>query len=342
MEVIKYLSFRALVFLALLVSLSNCKSDSKDQQGDKKEILTGDTDLDFFTAKIQENGLDPELRYQRASVLYDRGKYSEAIEDLRVAITIDSLEPRYYHLLSDVFLDDNNSNKALQTLKVASQLFPERIPTLLKLSEMHYIIKQYQESMGVLNNIVRLDPRNAEAYFMLGLNFRSLGESMRAKNALQTATEFDAKLIDAWLVLAEMLVDEGNPKAEEYLKTALLIDPENINTLHSMAYFKQNHDQVDEALELYRKINEIDRNYADAYLNAGILRLERNELDLALEQFNILVGLEPTNPVAHYYKGYTHYLSGQTDIAKLSIQNAINLNSDYTKAKEFLEEIKRN
>jgi tetratricopeptide (TPR) repeat protein len=339
MEVIRYLSFRIMFFLFLICLVISCKTDSKCEETYKNEVFSGDTDLDFFTAKIQENGLDPELRFKRASVLYDRGKYSEAIEDLRVAITIDSLEPRYYHLLSDVFLDDNNSNKAVQTLKVASQLFPERIPTLLKLSEMHYIIKQYQESIGVLNNIVRLDPRNAEAYFMLGLNFRSLGESMRAKNALQTATEFDAKLIDAWLVLAEMLVDEGNPGAEEYLKTALLIDPKNINTLHSMAYFKQNHDQVDEALELYREINEIDKNYADAYLNAGILRLERNEIDQALEQFNIFVGLEPTNAMAHYYKGYTNYLLGEKDIAKLSIQNAIKLKSDYTKAKEVLQKI---
>ena len=328
--------------LVFVLSFTACKSESNQENIEDQVALTGDTEVDFYTSKIQSDGLDPELRYMRASVLYERNKYSEAIEDLRVAITIDSLEPKYYHLLSDVFLDNNNSNKAVQTLKVASQLFPERIPTLLKLSEMHYIIKQYQESMGVLNNIVRIDPQNAEAYFMLGLNFRSMGEAMRAKNALQTATEFDSKLIDAWLVLAEMLEDEGNPKAEEYLKTALSIDPQNINTIHSMAYFKQNHNQIDEALELYREINKLDRNYSGAYLNAGILRLEREELDLALEQFNILVGLEPTNPVAHYYKGYTHHAMGQNEVAKVNLQNALNLNSDYKKAADLLAEISDN
>lgn len=333
-----------IIFSVLVVGFAfyGCKSEKDATSQTEEMALSGDTDIDFFTSKILKDGLDAELRYARASLLYERGKYSEAIEDLRVAITVDSLQPKYYHLLSDVFLDDNNSNKAVQTLKIASQLFPERIPTLLKLSEMHYIIKQYQESIGVLNSITRFDPQNAEAYFMLGLNFRSMGEMMRAKNALQTATEFDANLIDAWLVLADMLEQEGNPKAEAYLNTALAIDPQNINTIHSLAYFKQNQDEIDEALDLYRQINEIDKSYPGAYLNAGILRLERNELDLALEQFNILVGLQPTNPKAHYYKAYTHSAMGQRQLAILSAENAINLNPDYDKAKALIDQLKEN
>jgi Tfp pilus assembly protein PilF len=206
---------------------------------------------------------------------------------------------------------------------------------------MHYIVKQHQESISALNTITRFDPQNAEAYFMLGLNFRSMGDKKRALNALQTATEFDSKLIDAWLVLSEILESDGNPKAEQYLKTALAIEPNNINTLHSMAYFYQNHDNVEKALELYKHINRIQIDYGDAYLNAGILYLEQSNFSLASEQFGILVAQQPLNPVAHFYNGYTFNQIGNIEAAKSSLENAISLNEDYAKAIELLAELNK-
>lgn len=328
----------SLLLCLLTLAMFACKDGEKDPAVEFK--ATGDTELDYLSKQISENSLDPQLRFQRAQVLYERNKLDESIEDLRVAILMDSMQVDYYHLLADAFMDNNVSSKSLQTMKVAAKLFPKRIPTLLKLCETHYILEQHNESIGVINEIIRLDPQNAEAYFMLGLNFRSLGDEKRAINALQTATEFDAKLIDAWIVLSEILEKNNSTKAREYLETAVRINPDNVFALHSYAYFLQNHNEVQRAKALYRKINGIDRNYYEAYLNHGILQLEDDSLAAAYEQFNILTGVDPLNPIGYFYKGYTLYAQGQPKAAVIELENAVSLDPNYQKAQDLLQEIK--
>lgn len=341
----EYFSAGILLICITTVLFSSCKSDQtpkpkSEAQTSAAIIETGDAEIDFLTKALSNNSLDDELRFKRAEKLYDKGLYNEAIADLKVAITVDSMQPQYYHLLSDVFLDDNNSSKAIQTMKVAANLFPERIPTLLKLSETHYLLKQYQESMSALNNISRFDNQNAEAYFMIGLNFREMGDIKRAMAALQSATEFDSKLTDAWLVLGDLLREQNNPRALQYYTNAVSIDPENINALHSLAYFKQDNEDVEGALDLYKSINKIDRYYIPAYLNAGILHLERSEYTEAMEQFDIIVKQQPQNPKGHYFKAEVLFALGDKEGAKVSVNNALSLDPDYQKANELINKLK--
>lgn len=339
MRVLTY-KITCIVLFALSISIG-CKPDTKkDSKTTAATQSTGIAELDLISTEISKNGLDPQLRFKRAQILYTNDMFDQAIEDMRVAITVDSLVPEYYHFLSDIFMDSNNSSKSLQTMEVAFNLFPERIPTLLKLAETHYIIEQYDRSIGVLNSVLRFDPQNAEAFFMLGLNFRNKGDEARALSALQTATEFDSKLTDAWLILGDILEKKGNDKAITYFETATKIDPNNVNALHSLAYYKQNHNDIEGALEVYRQINLVDKSYSDAYLNAGILYLELGQQKNALEQFEIMVSQSPLNPVAHFYKGNTLAMMGDNKNARLSIQNALNLNPDYEKAKILMSQLK--
>ena len=327
-----------IIVILAICSVWSCKEDGSTKKS-AETVFSGDTDLDFVNKQLDQNNLDAGLRYVRAQLLFDRKQYDAAIEDLRVAIMIDSMKPEYYHLLSDAFMDNALSSKSLQTMKVAANLFPERIPTLLKLSETHYIIKQYEESLGILNEVTRLDPQNAEAYLMIGLNFRAIGDDKKAVNALQTATEFDSKLIDAWVILSEIFEKKDLEKAIQYLRTALRISPEDVFAKHSLAYLLQNNNKINEAIELYREITITDKNYTDANLNLGILYLEQDSLIQAKEQFNILVNQTPLDPRSHYYLGLTKYMMDNYEGAKIDVQNALNLNPDYEKAQVLLSKI---
>ena len=58
-------------------------------------------------------------------------------------------------------------------------LYPERIQSLLKTAEIHYILEDYDSSILAINEAVKVDPQNAECYFMLGVNFRALKDIPR-------------------------------------------------------------------------------------------------------------------------------------------------------------------
>ena len=93
---------------------------------------------------------------------------------------------------------------------------------------------------------------------------------------------------------------------------------------------------------MYRQINLIDKSYVDAYLNAGILLLEKKEYTAALEQFNLLVANNPLNPKGYFYRAYTNKLIGKIEAAKIDLQNALNLNPDYEEAQSLMRELSEN
>ena len=100
-----------------------------------------------------------------------------------------------------------------------------------------------------------------------------------------------------------------------------------------MAFFQQNHNDVPAALDLYRQINVLNPSYSPAFLNAGILYIEEDKLEQALEQFNILVGLEPTEHLGYFYRGLTYKLMGQKEQAITDFENSLKFKEDYEKAR---------
>lgn len=327
------------IALAFLIGISIC-SCKGDKTTDSLPNTTGDEFIDELNRQIAADDDNPDLLYQRSKAFLEREAFDRAIIDMEEAMKIDSLKPEYYHHLSNVFMDYYKSRRALQTMLVAKKLFPERIETLLKLSETQYILKMYDASISTINHIFFLKKENPEAFFMLGLNLQAQGDLPRATLALKQAVDRDPELIDAWLLLGNIAERQNDPEAATYYDSAIRIAPNNLSTIHSKAYYLQNHGEEDEAINLYRNIVGKDREYVDAYLNMGILYLEKDSLDLAYEQFNIISKLQPTNPVAQYYKGVVNKLKGDFATARGNFKSTLALDPTFVRAKEALDEMK--
>ncbi len=324
-----------LAFLCILIIA--CKPEKNNDI-----IYSEDPEINELSKLLAKKTNDKDLLKQRAQIYARKQAFSSAITDLKHAINIDSTDADLYHFLSDCYMDSYKSRLALETMIDASKLFPNRIITLLKLAETQFILQQYDRSMMTINTLLSKDPQNAEAYFMLGLNFRDMGELASAKNAFQTATEFDSEIIDAWIILGNIYESENNPKALDYYKTATSVDPNSPQAWHSLAYYLQNHGDIDTALEYYKKINTIDKEYSDAYLNAGVLYLEKENLDKAFEQFNLLVSNSPTYYRGYIYRGLVHKLKGDFEAGDKDISSALNLTNQDEKIAQEVKEIEKN
>ncbi len=318
-----------------VIIFTACKTDTKTVAAS-----SGDPAIDQLTAQIASNQQDASLYFERAKLYYEKEIYDHAIADMKYAISIDSLNPEYHHLISDALLNYGHAREAESSLNEILRLFPERIPTLLKLAELKYILEEYEGSIMTINEIVRIDPQNAEAYFMLGMNFLALKDQTRAINSFQTAVELDSKLTDAWIFLGELYEEKRDPKALQYYESAILSNPASMQARHAKAYYLQNHNDIPGAIEMYRAIIIEDKSYADAYLNSGFLYLELDSLNRAYEQFNLLVGINPTNHLGFYYRGVVNEKQGKMEAALKDYSSAHNLNNQDIKVKEALERIK--
>lgn len=290
---------------------------------------------------ISKNPSDPNLYVERAQVYADNQAYAAAIDDLLKAIEINPDEPKYYHKLSDVYLDGYKSKKAIETLEKAHELFPRDIHTLLKMAEDYVILTDFESAMVAVDKIMNIDNQHPEGYFMMGMIYRNINEKERAINAFQSAVEIEPELYDAWILLGQLHQDLGNKVAIEYFNRAIELDSMNINGWHSKAFYLQNNDNISEALQIYRHINSIDRQFEDAYLNAGIIYYTIDSLEQAYEQFNILVNISPASYKGYYFRGLTNKYLGKIDLAREDFNVSLRINSQFEKARTALSNLNK-
>ena len=319
----------------------SCKEKNTDSINTNSAPSTGNIQIDELTKSIEKNQDNAELYFQRASAYQEVEAYDNAIDDMYTAMKLDSVQPKFYVQLADIFMGYYRSKQALTTLRLATEKFPDNLGILLRYAELCITLKQNQQGIQAIQKILERDNQNAQAYFLMGILMQSEGDLPRAKGAFKKVVEIDPEIIDAYLLLGELYEEEDPALAKQYLNNALTVAPDDINSLHSMAFFQQNHDEVDQALENYRKINVLDPNYSPAFLNAGILYLEREEYQKAFEQFNILVKLEPSDHKSYFYRGLVHKQLGNLDLAKADFENALAIKEDYQKAIDQLIELKR-
>jgi tetratricopeptide (TPR) repeat protein len=325
-------------FLSIIIVLSifvACKNQAKEEA-----LKTGNPTIDAISEKIANDAKNDSLYVQRASAFYKEGLYDEAIKDMAKAMALDSVNPYYHHILADMYLDNNNSRLALRTMERIVELYPERIPSLLKLSEFQLIVKQNQESIKTISRILQIDKQNADAFFMMGMNLKEMKETDRAIAAFKNAAAADADLIDAWVNLGILLDEKKDNKALEYLETALRIDSTSEEALHAKAMYFQNRNKLKEAISVYKKIPQFDPDNADAYYNIGLLYMDIDSVKQAKSNFNIALSVDPQYIMAYYYRGLTAEKLGDLQAAKADYEQTLRLSPNYTPAETALEKVK--
>lgn len=328
------------IILFFCVWLAACKNDSPTPPATQSEKTVDKSSMvELISEEIADAPDNAELYYKRAEVYYNRGEYEQAKTDLHHAIELDSVPYKYYHLLADSYLDNMESKEGLAVMNGVVMLNPKNIPSLLKLAEYQLIFKMYDNSILTLNEILRQDPQNAEAYFMLGLNFEEQGDRERAISSFQTAVEMNSELIDGWYKLAE-LHEESNPKkAVQYYDNAIIVNPDAPEPYHMKAFYLQNHDKLSEAIGLYKKIIVKNPDYLPAFLNSGILYMEMDSIPQAVNAFNVMTQIKPEDPVGYYFKAQAELLNNDQEAALEAVSVALRINPDYVEANELYKKI---
>lgn len=328
---------KAVLFLVAIGFLISCKETGS---ADDTLSVTGDPTIDALTEAIQASPKNVDLYFKRSEIYYSREAYEQAVKDLAMVMKLDSTNLKAHHLLADVYLDSYQSGLALQTMQRAAALYPDSINTKLKLSEFQLILKQYDSALQTLADIMKIRPGDPEALFMLGMVYRDQGKTELAIGAFQSAVERNPDMSEAWVILGDLMDRTHNPLAGQYFDNAIQVDPNNIAAWHAKAYYLQNNDRLDEALEIYKHIHTLDIKYQEAYLNSAILLMYQDSLDAAMKELTILKEIAPTNPAGWFYIGKVYQLKGQIESAKAAYEQALRFDENYDQAKDGLQELK--
>jgi tetratricopeptide (TPR) repeat protein len=328
------------VFLLLIVAFFACKNTTEKPTADFTK--TGNRSIDSLTDLIFKSPKSAELYFKRAQLFNENGAvggFDFAIKDMEYALTLDSTNVGYHHYLADVYLDSKQSRLAVATMERAAALAPDSVRTLLKLTEMYLITKQYPFAGTTVDKIIKRDPQNAEGYFMFGMIFKEMGDDAKAINSFQKSADLNADNKDAFIELGQLFTKRNSPLALRYFDNALLIDSLDLNAMMGKGFYLQSQKKTAEAIAIYRKAVEIDPHYVNALFNLGILYLEQNDLDKAYQHFDLITKQSATFYRAYYYRGFIEEKRGNKDAAIADYKQALEFHSDYDKAVEGLKRL---
>lgn len=131
-------------------------------------------------------------------------------------------------------------------------------------------------------------------------------------------------------------------QAREFYQKALASDPDLLDVKAKMAltYLPQ---QPMQGVLLLREVIEKDEENELALYNLGLLSLQSNQFDKAIERFEALAKYHPDNLEGQFYLGVAYFQAEERDLAKVQFQKVKERDADpevLETVEEYLKELK--
>ena len=181
------------------------------------------------------------------------------------------------------------------------------------------------QAQALCGQALEQDGEHDAAWFMLSVIALNGGAQREAEIALRRALalrEHPAYAGNLGLLLQETgRIDE----AETWLRRALVLAPDDVNPMCSLANLLKDDGRIDEADALYRRVIELDPQGTPAPNNLGLLCWKAGRLAEATDWLQRAIALDPAMADAHGNLGIVQKELGQFAESEASYRRALEL-----------------
>jgi superkiller protein 3 len=201
-----------------------------------------------------------------ADIYRNQNKFNDAIQISKKALTVFPNDGRIYADLSWYYSLADRSQDAIDAAQAAITFRPDDAIGYTNLCRAYNDTKQYQLAINSCNKALQLSPNDGETNFYLGRAYDALGKTSEANKYFDKA------------VTGLVAFTKERP---DYSDGFYLL---------GNAYYSDN--QVDKAIEAYRKCLELSPRFTRARFNLGYMQVKKKNKSGALEQYNALLTLD--------------------------------------------------
>ncbi len=200
---------------------------------------------------------------------------------------------------------------------------PSRDDVLPELADVYNGSKRPEEAFKLGEQYLARHPGSVEGLEILGISSAVKGKYVEAENYLIQALAVEHSRVKTKLELATVLVAGGKEqKAKTLLEELVQADPKNAKPFYMLAALEKKLGNNDRALELYNRIVANNSSETLASYKAGLIHIERGELDKAEKIADDLKSSNPKRADGHRLKGLVNYYRKNYADALINLQNA--------------------
>lgn len=342
----KYLTVYRLILFPFILFLASCNGGGENLNENNNDSIKLDS-LSWFNKKVEADPTNLAILFERAKFHLRKAQVDLAQSDLETYLKKDSSNFDVHKLYADIMMAKLNLEQGKYHYEYILTRDSSNTGALIGMGKLYALLDNSATALVYLNEALRVNPYLSEPYFMKGMLYRSdfyktgREESWNlAVSSFQTAVEQDPNNYSAYVQLGVMYDQIGDSTALDYYNSALDIFPESIEAWYNKGMFYQNRNKIDEALQCYRTLHEIDSTWADPYYNEGYVHLLiTEEIDSAIFYFGRAVECDPTFFQAYNNLGLAYEKKNEIENAKFYYQKAIEINPDFQLAKDNLNRL---
>ncbi|MBS3026007.1 MAG: serine protease [Dolichospermum sp. DET50] len=285
--------------------------------------------IQAFDAAIKQKPKFIHLAYYGKGLALARsGEYPEAITALPALQQSVQSQPDFvpaWLLLSAVYKESNQLDKALAAIDKAIQLQPNN-PNLYNQKSVVLIdLKRYREAAAAINKAIELSPR-AAFYVNRGIVRDELGDKPGAIDDYNQAIKINPNYADAYYNRGSVRNELGDKQgAINDYNQAIKINPNYALAYNNRGVVRNELGDKQGAIDDYNQAIKINPNYAQAYTNRGIVRYKLGDKQGAIDDFNQAIKINPNYAQAYAGRGIVYYQLGDKQKAREDLQRAAQL-----------------
>ena len=211
----------------------------------------------------------------------------------------------------------------------------------LSLFEIYFDIKDNISAAKISDEIITSFPEDWRGYYSRSLVFMDEDEYKSAINILDPISETFSNIFSIQYILGLCYIRiKMSDEAINFYNRALIIRPNSINDLHSIAILYDDIGEWVKSDKIYDQLIKNNPNDAQAYNNYAYSLVERNkDLQRALSYAKKAVKLEPENPSYLDTIGWAYYKMNDIKKARAFIEQSIEIEGDNSVVLEHLGDI---
>lgn len=225
---------------------------------------------------LNENPKDYNTLYQRATQYYNLSMYDDALVDIVKALDYTpekekNLRVEEYSMLSDIYIQTKDYDKALQAINNALALSPNDYPLLYKKGNAELYLDRPEDAYRSYAAMQRLKSRSQEAFFGMARADIMMDKKEEARELITQAQNADPSNYLTYCRVGELYEDMGEDEnaAASYLNAFSLADNNSSRPLESLILLaKKNYNAVEAAIQY--AISRTDNTDALYFLQASI------------------------------------------------------------------------
>ena len=207
---------------------------------------------------------------------------------------------------------------------------------LLAAAQYRFAQKDFPAAAALLEKLVVQEPKNAEAYNLLGKVYHRLGRLEQAKASYQTASSLAPDLLEPRYNLAMLLLDQGDSENSRRIMSEVCKSNANPEYIHDLGVVDEKLGQTQEALLCYQQAVQLLPNNSQFHYSLARRLYLDNQVEASVAEYQKSLQLDPNNIDAHNNLGVALADLGRYPEAVEQYEAALKINSNYPEAQQNL------